>query len=79
MSPLLYRSKAAAAKYSTQQFQRQTAACMTCKWSLWEANDVCVVGGRDASQFCMFVAVPPAASTAGHVAENGKNSVFETS
>jgi len=46
MYPLLYRSVAAAAKYSTQQFQRQTAACVTCKWSLWEANvSVSSMGG----------------------------------
>jgi len=25
-----------------------------CQWSLWEANDVCVVGGWDDLQFCTF-------------------------
>ena len=24
------------------------------KWSLWDANDFCVVGGWDALQFCTF-------------------------
>jgi len=36
---------------------------MTCKWSLWEANGVCVVGGWVALQFCTFDLHTPGMST----------------
>ena len=53
-SPCCIAVAAVAMLYSTQQFQWQTSACVTCKWSLWETNDVCVVGGWEALQFCTF-------------------------
>jgi len=33
------------------------------KWSLWDANDFCVVGGWDALQFCTFDLHTPEMST----------------
>jgi len=52
--PCFRSSCAAVAKHSTQQYQLHTRACVTCKWSLWDANDLCVVGGWDALEFCTF-------------------------
>ena len=54
MYPMYPTLAAAVAKHSTQQYQRHTRACVTWKWSLWDANDFCVVGRWDALQFCTF-------------------------
>jgi len=53
--PLLYCSSCCGDVFQFHlAVQRQTAACVTYKWSPWEANDVCVVGEWDALQFCTF-------------------------
>ena len=52
---------------SGQVFHPAVSAAHSCmrdeKWSLWDANDVCVVGGWDALQLCTFDLHIPGMST----------------
>ena len=54
---------AAVAKHSTQQFSAAHSCMRDVKWSLWDANDFCVVGGWGALQFCTFDLHTPRMST----------------
>ena len=52
--PPVFALAAAVAKHSTQNVSAAHSCMRDVKWSLWDANDFCVVGVWDALQFCTF-------------------------